>query len=88
VWCPDQAGPDQAKPHEGTVWRPEGDPARLPHEYQHGATTKILTLFHPADGIIRMEGATTCPNEILPPWIRRHLAGGIGWVDRPPKRGG
>jgi hypothetical protein len=74
AWCEDEAGPFQAVPHPGSSWRPEGDPARQPHEYVRGGTAKVLTLFRPADGHVRVEGATTCPNAVLHPWLKRELA--------------
>ena len=49
VWCTDQAGPFQTVPHPGPSWRPEGEPARQPHEYLRDGTAKLLTLFHPAE---------------------------------------
>jgi hypothetical protein len=74
VWCCDQAGPFQTVPHPGQTWRPEGDPARLPHEYVRDGTAKVLTLFHPADGQVRVEGARSCTNEVLHGWLKRELA--------------
>jgi len=74
VWCEDEAGPFQAIPHPGSSWRPEGRPARQPHEYVRGGTAKVLTLFRPADGRVRVEGAVTCPNTVLHPWLKRELS--------------
>jgi hypothetical protein len=74
VWCEDEAGPFQAVPHPGSSWRPEGDPARQPHEYVRGGTAKVLTLFRPADGRVRVEGTASCPNAVLHPWLMRELA--------------
>jgi len=74
VWCADQAGPFQTVPHPGPSWRPACAPARQPHEYLRDGTAKILTLFHPADGQVRVEGVTSCPNAVLHPWLRRELA--------------
>jgi len=74
VWCEDEAGPFQAVPHPGPSWQPEGHPARQPHEYVRGGTAKVLTLFRPADGHVRVEGATACPNSVLHPWLKRELA--------------
>jgi hypothetical protein len=74
VWCTDQAGPYQTIPYPGQSWRPEGDPARRPHEYLREGTAKALTLFHPADGRVRLEGVTACPNSVLHPWLKRELA--------------
>jgi len=73
VWCEDEAGPFQAIPHPGSSWRSEGRPARQPHEYVRGGTAKVLTLFRPADGRVRIEGTTTCPNAVLHPWLKREL---------------
>jgi transposase len=73
VWCTDQAGPFQTVPYAGQSWRPEGQPARQPHEYLRDGTAKVLTLFHPADGRVRLEGVTSCPNAVLHPWLKREL---------------
>ena len=74
VWCTDQAGPFQTAPYPGQSWRPEGQPARQPHEYLRDGTAKVLTLFHPASGRVRVEGATACPNAVLHGWLKRELA--------------
>lgn len=85
VWCGDEAGPFQAIPHPGQGWQPEGDPSRQPHEYVRGGTAKVLTLFHPADGRVRIEGVTSCTNAILHPWLKRELADILGQLpDVPP----
>src|SRR5829696_6587756 len=74
VWCEDEAGPFQAVPHSGVSWQPRGRPATQPHEYIRGGTTKILTLFHPASGQVRLRSATRCTNAVLHPWLREHLS--------------
>jgi hypothetical protein len=73
VWCTDQAGPYQTAPYPGQSWRPEGRPARLPHEYLREGTAKVLALFHPADGRVRLHGVTACPNAVLHPWLKREM---------------
>jgi DDE superfamily endonuclease len=73
VRCTDLAGPFQTVPHPGPSWRPEGQPARQPHEYLRDGTAKLLTLFHPADGRVRVEGVTACPNTVLHGWLKREL---------------
>jgi hypothetical protein len=73
VWCEDEAGPFQTVPHPGPSWRPEGRPARQPHEYVRDGTAKVLTLFRPADGRVRVEGATSVTNAVLHPWAKREL---------------
>ncbi|MFO0879740.1 MAG: transposase [Gemmataceae bacterium] len=73
VWCEDEAGPFQTAPHPGASWQPRGQPARQPHEYIRNGTAKVLTLFRPADGRVRVEGATSVTNAVLHPWAKREL---------------
>jgi hypothetical protein len=84
VWCTDQAGPYQTIPYPGQSWRPEGDPARLPHEYLRDGTARVLTLFRPADGRVRLHGVTACPNAVLHPWLKRELADILAAMPEPP----
>jgi hypothetical protein len=74
VWCEDEAGPFQAVPHPGVSWQPRGQPAKQPHEYVRGGTTKILTLFHPATGQVRLQPAGRSTNAVLHPWLRERLS--------------
>src|SRR3954470_8436981 len=74
VWCADEAGPFQAVPHPGVSWQPREHPAQQPHEYIRGGNTKILTLFHPASGQVRLQSATRCTNAVLHPWLRERLS--------------
>lgn len=73
IWCCDQAGPFQTAPYPGQGWQPEGQPARQSHEYLRDGTAKVLTLFHPAEGQVRLRGVTACPNAILHGWLRQEL---------------
>jgi hypothetical protein len=84
VWCTDQAGPYPTAPYAGQSWQPEGRPARLPHEYLRGGTAKVLTLFRPADGRVRLRGVTACPNAVLHPWLKRELAAILDAMPAPP----
>jgi hypothetical protein len=84
VWCTDQAGPYQTIPYPGQSWRPQGDPARQPHESLRDGTAKVLTLFHPADGRVRLQGVTACPNAVLHPWLMRELADILAAMPEPP----
>src|SRR5215207_520541 len=74
VWCEDEAGPFQAVPHPGASWQPREHPAKQPHEYIRGGTTKILTLFHPATGQVRLQPAPRGTNAVLHPWLRERLS--------------
>ena len=73
VWCADEAGPYQAIPQPGASWQPVGQPTRYPHEYLRGGTAKLLTLFHPATGQLRVKGVTHTPNTVLHPWLQQEL---------------
>src|SRR3954470_5780823 len=85
VWCADQAGRFPPIPHPRPSWRPEGEPARQPHEYLRDGTPKVLTLFHPADGRVRVQGVTACPDGVLHPWPKRELSDILaGLPELPP----
>jgi hypothetical protein len=84
VWCTDQAGPYQTVPYAGQSWQPEGQPARLPHEYLRDGTAKALTLFRPADGRVRLKGVTACPNAVLHPWLEGELTAILAAMPDPP----
>jgi hypothetical protein len=84
VWCEDEAGPFQTVPHGGSSWQPEGRPARQPHEYARNGTAKVMTLFRPADGRVRVEGATSVTNAVLHPWMRRELTAILAGLPDPP----
>jgi len=74
VWGHDQAGPFQTVPYAGASWRLAGEPTRQPHEYIRAGTAKLLTLFHPADGAVRVKGVTSCTNAVLHGWLKQELA--------------
>jgi hypothetical protein len=61
-------------PHAGGSWRPREHPATQPHEYLRGGTPKILTLFHPASGRVRLQPAARGTKAVLHPWRREHLS--------------
>ena len=83
VWCCDQAGPFQTIPQPGESWQPEGKPACHPHEYFRNGTAKILTLFHPADGRVRLEGTLSCTNAVLHSWLQRELSAILSTLPAP-----
>jgi hypothetical protein len=74
VWNEDEAGPYQTVPYAGESWQPENHPVLQPHEYIRNGTAKLLTLFHPASGEIRVKGVTSSTNAILHPWLKEQLA--------------
>ncbi len=73
VWCEDEVGPYQTLPYAGHPWPPEQQPIRQPHEYIRNGTAKILTLFHPATGEVRVKGVTDSPNATLHAWLKQQL---------------
>lgn len=72
-WNQDEAGPFQTVPYPGENWQPEGEPQKQPHEYIRNGTAKLLTLFHPATGEVRVKGVTSCTNAVLHPWLKEQL---------------
>jgi len=84
VWTMDQAGPFQTRPYPGNSWQPEGHPKRQAHEYSRNGTAKLLTLFHPADGKVRVKGVTRCPNSVLHPWLKQELSDILAGLPQPP----
>ena len=73
VWTQDEAGPYQTLPYPGASWQPLDDPALQPHEYSRNGTAKLLTLFHPATGQVRVKGVTSSANGVLHPWLKEAL---------------
>jgi hypothetical protein len=84
VWCEDEAGPFQTAPYPGASWRPEDDPARQSHEYVRNGTAKVMTLFRPADGRVRIEGTLSVTNAVLHPWAKRELTAILAELPTPP----
>jgi len=82
VHRPGRAVPDGAASR--ALRQPEGEPAHQPHEDLRDGTAKILTRFHPADGRVRVEGVTACPNTIRHGWLRRELASVLAAMPTPP----
>jgi hypothetical protein len=70
VWTQDEAGPYQTKPYAGANWQPTGQPMRQPHEYIRNGTAKLLTLFWPRTGQVRVQGVTSASNAVLHPWLK------------------
>lgn len=73
IWGQDEAGPYQTIPYPGPSWQPEDHPARQPHEYIRQGTAKLLTLFHPATGLVRVKGVRRGTNAVLHPWLKQEL---------------
>jgi hypothetical protein len=74
VWNQDEAGPYQTKPYPGQSWQPQGQRLRQSHEYIRHGTAKLLTLFHPATGQVRVKGVTRCPNLVLHEWLKQQFS--------------
>lgn len=73
VWGADQAGPFQTAPYPGASWEMEGKPARQPHQRIRNGAAKLMTLFHPATGRVRVKGARSCTNAVLHPRLKDEL---------------
>lgn len=85
MWSEDEAGPFQTIPYPGPSWQPSGRPHLQTHRFVRNGTAKLLTLFHPADGRVRVKGVTRCPNAILHPWLKEELAAILNTLPEAPQ---
>lgn len=83
VWCQDEAGPFTTSPYSGTQWRPRSHPACQPHEYIRQGTAKVLTLFHPASGMVRVHGVRSVTNVVLHDWLKTELLAIVATLPTP-----
>jgi hypothetical protein len=84
LWCEDEAGPFQTIPQPGPSWQPEGNPAQQPHEYFREGTAKVLTLFQPSTGQVRVHGVTSCTNKVLHGWLQQELSALVAALPAAP----
>jgi hypothetical protein len=70
VWNEDEAGPYRTQPYQGINWQPEGHPMRQAHEYKPNGVAKMLTLFRPKTGELRVKGTRSSANAVLHPWLK------------------
>ena len=84
VWGQDEAGPFQTVPYAGESWALAGEPVRQPHEYHRNGTVKLLTLFHPADGQVRVKGVMRTTNAVLHPWLKDELSAILATLPTAP----
>src|SRR5438552_16295515 len=66
-----------------TIGKKTGEPSKQPHEYAKNGTAKLLTLFHPVTGKVRVKGVTTCPNAVLHEWLQEQLTQILVVLPRP-----
>lgn len=86
MWNADEAGPYQTIPQRGESWRPQDQPLRQPHEYVRNGTAKLLTLFHPDTGQVRVKGVTSCTNAVLHPWLKGELTAILAELPSPQEK--
>src|SRR5918995_1362170 len=84
VWGLDQAGPFWTMPYPGTSWEPQGKPVRQPHQHLRNGTAKLMSLFHPTTGEVRVKGVHSCTNAVLHPWLKEHLRDILKTLLPPP----
>ena len=85
VWAQDEAGPYQTKPYPGSSWQPVAHPVHQPHEYIRKGTAKMLTLFHPHNGELRVKGVSHATNAVLHPWLKEQCAAILGTLSAPTR---
>jgi hypothetical protein len=60
-------------PYAGVSWQLETKARPLAHEYMRNGTAKLLTLFCPATGEVRVKGTRSCTNAVLHHWMQDEL---------------
>lgn len=83
VWCEDEAGPYGTVPYMGQSWQRENTPTQVPHEYFREGTAKLMTLFHPKTGQVRVRGVTNTRNETLHTWLQTELLTILSTLPQP-----
>jgi DDE superfamily endonuclease len=86
LWTEDEAGPYQTVPYPGRRWQLLGRPGRYPHEYIRNGTAKLLTLFYPATGEVRVKGVLRTTNAVLHPWLKAELLAVLAELPEPIER--
>src|SRR5437868_3703285 len=86
VWCEDEAGPYQTKPYAGASWQAQAHPLQQPHEYLREGTAKTITLFHPAEGRVLVEGVARTTNAVIHDWLKTQLSAILTDLPEPVQR--
>jgi hypothetical protein len=60
-----------------------GEATRRPATYLRHGTAKLLTLFHPASGQVRVQGVTSSRNAVLHPWLQQELSAVLAGLPEP-----
>lgn len=60
-------------PYAAPSWQSKGEPEKQDHEYLRNGVAKVLTLFHPKDGQVRIKGVERTTNAVLHPWLKEEL---------------
>jgi hypothetical protein len=60
-------------PYAAPSWQQQEHLQKQPHEYIRNGTAKLMTLFHPHDGEIRVKGVESTTNIVLHAWLKQEL---------------
>ena len=79
---------DRTRPNpiRAPVGSPVGNPCRQAHEYIRNGTAKMLTLFHPRSGAVRVQGVTSATNAVLHPWLKEQCTAILATLPPPTGR--
>jgi hypothetical protein len=58
---------------------------RQPHQHLRNGTAKLMSLFHPATGEVRVKGAHGCTNAVLHPWLKERSTTILKTLPPPPR---
>lgn len=86
MWNEDEAGPYKTMPYPGQSWQPMGQPVKQEHEDVRLGTAKLLTLFHPSTGEVRVKGVRRVTNEVLHGWMKEQLEDVLAALPAAPEQ--
>lgn len=78
----DEAGPNTTTPIRAN-WQVQLHTKRYPDEYPRDGTAKLLTLFHPATGCVRVKGVTSTTNVVLHDGLKAELTDILAHLPEP-----
>ena len=74
VCCQDEAGPYHTIAYPATRWQMQGNPKRIDPHFERNGVAKLLTLFRPASGEVRVKGVSQTTNAMLHPWLKEQVS--------------
>jgi len=62
-----------------------GEPRRVDPHFERNGVAKLLTLFRPATGKVRVKGVSQTTNAIIPPWLKDQVSQILATLPEPTR---